>query len=334
MKLFYSIIFMLLMFSSVGCLSPRGNSSTVIYGADDRTDFYQIRDEDVMNNARAVCSLWDQESVKDCGVYSELLTIPFSKAYGLTPKEPYYNQPVGAFCSGFLVAQDIVVTAGHCLNTTNYKEKRIVFGYRMLGENIPVTKIYNEDIYKIKRVIAHKLSYNKMDYAIVQLDRPVRANIHPVKLAKHNAKVGDMLYVIGHPAGLPLKYAPNGRVTATYDIYTQARLDTYGGNSGSAVFNDDNEVVGILVRGDTDFVGSYGDRRSNRLPENGYGGEGITNVSAWREFVENNKSIDEKSTYNENIGLNKDIPDCQSCKKMTPFEESLNERARIANQRY
>ena len=39
------------------------------------------------------------------------------------------------------------------------------------------------------------------------------------------------------------------------DAFFVANLDTYGGNSGSPVFNSDtHEVEGILVRGEADFV--------------------------------------------------------------------------------
>ena len=47
-------------------------------------------------------------------------------------------------------------------------------------------------------------------------------------------------------------------------------LDTYGGNSGSPVFNSStHELEGILVRGETDFiVTENGCRKSNVCPQN------------------------------------------------------------------
>ena len=60
---------------------------------------------------------------------------------------------------------------------------------------------------------------------------------------------------MGHPSGLPLKYADGARVFETENDYFSTNLDTFGGNSGSPVFNADTlEVEGILVRGDTDYV--------------------------------------------------------------------------------
>jgi V8-like Glu-specific endopeptidase len=60
---------------------------------------------------------------------------------------------------------------------------------------------------------------------------------------------------MGHPSGLPMKYADGAKVFGNFDNYFSTNLDTFGGNSGSPVFNaKTNEVVGILVRGDIDYI--------------------------------------------------------------------------------
>ncbi|MEI8190645.1 MAG: hypothetical protein WCI75_13115 [candidate division NC10 bacterium] len=67
--------------------------------------------------------------------------------------------------------------------------------------------------------------------------------------------------------------SPNG--------YFVANLDTYGGNSGSAVFSATTGLVeGILVRGENDYVWKGGCRVSNRCPADGCRGEDVTKVSA------------------------------------------------------
>ncbi len=69
------------------------------------------------------------------------------------------------------------------------------------------------------------------------------------------------LYVIGHPSGLPTKVADGAQVCTQKGTHFSANLDTYGGNSGSAVFNaKTNEVVGILVRGANDYTYDMGRR--------------------------------------------------------------------------
>jgi hypothetical protein len=82
---------------------------------------------------------------------------------------------------------------------------------------------------------------------------------------------GQPLFVIGHPNGLPTKFADGAQVrgNAHKDFFV-ANLDTYGGNSGSPVFNAVSlEVEGILVRGENDFVRRGGVQGVAGLPRPG-----------------------------------------------------------------
>ena len=74
-------------------------------------------------------------------------------------------------------------------------------------------------------------------------------------------KVGDQLTVIGHPWGLPSKIAEGGKVLfSDQPQYFTTNLDTFQGNSGSAVFNSSSGVVeGILVRGRSDALMTFGE---------------------------------------------------------------------------
>ncbi len=74
-----------------------------------------------------------------------------------------------------------------------------------------------------------------------------------------------------------LEYArdasPNG--------YYVANLDTYGGNSGSAVFNAKTGVIeGILMRGENDYVYKNGCRVSNVCASDACRGEDVTKLSS------------------------------------------------------
>ena len=92
-------------------------------------------------------------------------------------------------------------------------------------------------------------------------------------------QIGDPLVVIGHPAGLPLKVADgaNVRSIGLSGQHFVANLDTYGGNSGSAVLNGvTGDVEGILVRGEMDFIYQNGCRVSNRCLNDSCRGEDVT----------------------------------------------------------
>lgn len=258
----------------------------VIYGKDDRLDYYQIRDPKVLANADATGGLWKSWDVmeKEDGTF-DLITRRFSDSYNLHSSERFRNQPLGAFCTVFLVAPDIVVSAGHCASVRDYRAMSVVFGYNMIGRSTPRVNVPANNVYKIKEVISRELK-GSIDYGVFRLDRPVET-IEPMKVSRKPVKRDDNLYIIGHPVGLPLKYAPGAKVTYfSNNFFFRATLDAYGGNSGSPVFNEEHEVVGILVRGNTDFITVNGTTRSYVISEPGrYEGESVSKVSQFIEYL-------------------------------------------------
>lgn len=88
--------------------------------------------------------------------------------------------------------------------------------------------------------------------------------------------------MIGHPVGLPLKVADDAVVSDPGDgqTYFEANLDTYGGNSGSAVFNARTGLIeGILVRGAQDFKKGAGDCVVSNVLPGTPGGESVTKIN-------------------------------------------------------
>src|SRR5262249_25343784 len=87
----------------------------VIYGTDDRVDIFQLPPGPNLDDADCVVALFDRADVVDNGNgTSTLRTQNFGVARNLCAGERFRDQPIGAFCSGFLVAPDIIATAGHC----------------------------------------------------------------------------------------------------------------------------------------------------------------------------------------------------------------------------
>lgn len=174
----------------------------------------------------------------------------------------FIDQPNAGMCSGFLIAPDLMVTAGHCVEIENFcEEYRWVFDYQIDKETQTAGVDVNpENIYSCKKVISNALSIPLgLDYGIVQLDRKVMGRV-PLEI-NNNFKVSDKqgLLVIGSPSGLPLKVATGANVRKnSHPSYFSANLDTFQGNSGSAVFNSESGVVeGILVRGEDDYVPNH-----------------------------------------------------------------------------
>ena len=212
----------------------------VIYGVDDRKDLYEVLNEKYLKAADSVVALFKKDQIKDMGDgTSELSLTNFGEDINLCSGEKFREQPIGAFCSGFLVAPDKIATAGHCVEEhgSNLDDIRFVFGFKMNGAGDPTLKINNSEIYKGTSIIGWKKEDFGEDWTVVKLERPVE-NHTPVKVRK-KGKIEDSapLYVIGCPCGLPMKFADGAVVRDnTIDTHIVCNLDTYGGNSGSPVF--------------------------------------------------------------------------------------------------
>lgn len=254
----------------------------LIYGVDDRKDYYNLSPAQ-KKECEAVVSIFRSSDIEDVGNgQSRLRTVKFGDAQNLCNQETFQDQPIGAFCSGFLVAPDIIATAGHCVDEGDVTDVRFVFGFRMEDESEAKTTISNSEIYSGKEIIGRKLTDADTDWCLVKIDRPVE-NHTPFKIRKSGkVEAGQKVHVIGHPCGLPLKYAGGAWVRDDHnDAYFVANLDTYGGNSGSCVIGDDTgQVEGILVRGDTDFISTgEGCNVSNVCPTTGCRGEDCTRTT-------------------------------------------------------
>jgi V8-like Glu-specific endopeptidase len=226
---------------------------------------------------------------------SNLVGTSFAEAYELCPTERFTRQPTCAFCSGVLVAPDIVATAGHCVADESIPPEsiRIVFDFRMKNSDTAILSAPADNVYKVVEVLDAQLTLAPdRDWALVRLDRPV-VNRQPAKMrASGEIRKDETVYVIGHPCGLPQKYAGGSAILNNdAEHFFSANLDTYGGNSGSPVFNkQSNQVEGLLVRGANDFIPfNYNGRlcfRSEIWPTTGTQGEDVSRVSDFRQSFE------------------------------------------------
>lgn len=254
----------------------------VIYGSDDRLENYQVS-EALKTLAAGTVALVE---IKDLRSNSQGQTVlsssTFGASYRLCSSEPFREQVNGAFCSGSLVGSDVVITAGHCItNLADCSKTRFLFDYALKTEGAKEKLSFDQnDVYACQEIIRREQTSTGADYAVIRLDRKVVGR-SPLKLRSRSGvvSVGDSLVVIGHPAGLPQKIAGGAKVRSVANTHFVANLDTYGGNSGSAVFNLANgEIEGILVRGDVDFVDQGSCQVSNKCQDNKCRGEDVTRI--------------------------------------------------------
>jgi hypothetical protein len=265
------------------------DAQRAIYGTDDRKDLYEVTTPALLRAADSVAALVqtsDLHRTRD-GAY-RLSTRSYREDYELCDGEPFVDQPLGCDCTGFLVAPDVIATAGHCVRSTRGLRKiRFVFGFRMLDARRTRTTFGANDVYEGAQLIARQEENAGADWSLVRLNRAVRGR-KPLQV-RTSGKIAENrpVFVIGHPNGLPAKLAAGARVRSNRRrSYFVANLDTYGGNSGSPVFDQrTRQVEGILVRGNDDFVWTDGCQVSLICPKAGCQGEAVTRTTVWSHLI-------------------------------------------------
>jgi len=281
-----ALSFSLLTISTVAVSSPR-----VIYGEDDRRDLFDSHnDPKLIELARSTAILVRKSDLKPEAQQFRLPKDTFGVSQGLCESEPFFEQPTPGFCSGFLVGDDLFVTAGHCITDAGMcAGVSMIFDYGYDQQGKDLSTVDADNVYYCKSIVSRAQgSGNGKDYAVVKLDRPVVGR-EPLKLRREGTiSKGDPVTVIGHPSGLPTKITSGAKVRTNDSNlpYFVANIDSYGGNSGSAVFNTSNgEVEGILVRGETDFINRNGCMVSNKCAEGACRGEDVTKADVYARFI-------------------------------------------------
>lgn len=235
-------------------------------------EYYQVS-EQFRAASDSVVSIWMKEKVvqSTAGGDYVLSASPIMEKQNLCSGVRFREQPSGPFCSGTLVGEDLVLTAGHCIkNKASCQNRVFVFGYALKAPGEPAAlRAGADDVYYCSRII--KLMFGKttapnsdgqpqtiygQDFALIKLDRKV---IGRQPLAVNRAggiSEGVPVVSMGYPLGLPLKFSQTGTVfkpVGKNNAYFTTNLDTFGGNSGSPVFNAVTGLMeGVVVRADKD----------------------------------------------------------------------------------
>lgn len=233
----------------------------VIYGEDNRIETFESQNPMIQRLAGATAGLIPNHLLELKGNNAFVVAPSVAETYNICRDERFALQPKATVCSGVLVAPDIIATAGHCyMGISTCEDKSWVFNYKLRNPRTKQVVIRARDVYRCKEVIEMKLTEvsknppEYLDFALIRLDRPVK-NAVPVTVASVMPKVGTRVFTIGNPSGLPQKVTDGGRVKSTGKSEFKANLDTFDQGSGSPVFSEETgEYLGILVRGETDFV--------------------------------------------------------------------------------
>ncbi len=272
-------------------------TNKVIYGEDDRVEVSESSKQSLTDSVAAMVSKYyftsndAEESEYKLGYYS---TLKSHRGYPTCGNMRFREQPTIASCSGFLIGENLMMTAGHCVVprgqtvanaiTSGCAGNKWVFNYTSNSvDKDGKLSIEKNDVYGCKKVVAGSYTQG-LDYAVIELDRKAAdKKVVKLNLKKNAVDVGTKIYVAGYPTGLPLKIADNASIKFNSKDRTTVStdLDTFAGNSGSPVFNTNDEVVGILVSGEIDYAYDYENQCYNVNICKGYGKECDRQTFPW-----------------------------------------------------
>jgi len=225
------------------------------WGNDDRMDIYKVTDIHIRKNAKSVACICDRRSLRDNGDGTFIMDVRnYREEFSLSIVEPFHDQPIsaGRLCTGFLVAPDIIATAGSVFGNRRLSDYFFLFGFELTAPGAVKVIFHKGNIYKGVEIIEENNNREtRSSWALIKLDRKV-INRPIVKLAEKKVSLNTPVYTIGHPIGLPLKFGEGVIVGESSYAFFSTSLDIYQGNSGNPVFNSEtHEVVGLITHGDT-----------------------------------------------------------------------------------
>lgn len=251
-------------FEETGTEAPRG-----VYGTDDRKD---VKDaHGIEDFVRATAVMISKKNIVGNKVYGytlrERLEYRF-KSKNFDKNIKFLDQPTSAMCTGFLIAPDILATAGHCIKELeDAKDYVWIFDYTnelKYNNTYKYIEIDPRNVYEVTEVIKARLDDSTVDdYSFLRLSK--KSERAPYRF-RTSGKIGDGSNVntIGSPTGLPLKFADNATVVDnSQPTWFKNSIDTFPGNSGGPVFNPYGFIEGIHVRGavaqsqDGSYTGDY-----------------------------------------------------------------------------
>lgn len=250
-------------------------SQAAVYDADKRfevTDAEVLAEPQILQASKAVGIMIQPAQAVD--VSGEFAKFAFSlkkkPKVDYCPSTRFRDQRTLGFCTVFLINNDTVATAAHCLKDVVSCEQTklyMTFKYDYLHQDRAIDTqdglaLRTDDVYQCRNILIRQYPSevgSTYDFAVIRLDRPVRS-IKPLAVAQQNAVASDELFSITHPEGLPKKVAFGGKFLSVASYESSNPLSFFNsvagapGSSGGPVFNRKTlKVEGIYLSSEDQF---------------------------------------------------------------------------------
>lgn len=172
--------------------------------------------------------------------------------------------------SGTLIAPDLVLTCGHLFDQSadgwvlpRQNGSMQVITPQQIATSMHVNVLYQvdpsgtlraEQSFPIVALVEYRLG--GLDMAVVRVGGNPGDTYGFTAVATANPSVGDMLAIIGHPAGMPKRVEAGPATVVTTNQIRYDDIDTLGGNSGSGILGPAGELVGVHTNGGCNAQGT------------------------------------------------------------------------------
>ncbi len=229
-----------------------------IYGEDNRMDLHQVKNPLLKKAAQAVAYQVDKNELRGWTFnrYWKFRQRPLLERNVCETERFAEQSSIRAGCSGVLVGEDLLLTAGNCI-TEHYCWNDLyywAFNYSFDSKSSTLDKLHRTNFYKCDKVVKRYFSPDQgISFALLKLKKKVKG-IEPVKMSSRDIDPSMKLVAMGHPKGIPLKIAGDVRVLDQDENLFITNSDIGGSNKGVPLFDESTgELMAISIYGTANF---------------------------------------------------------------------------------